>query len=195
MARWIALTISVPHHVGHVCQQYIEISIVDFFGKSVVFVRKGIDHVGDILLKCLYVLRIVDKSSKTMVHAESEIGRERVAVAEYILYDTLVSRRHHGMEVLTIADLIDVRPCRKVDIAVLAEDHALSVDDYFHFTFQYDDDKVISWAAGAGVSDVVAALNFTSEYIALYISHFLNGVFTEKNRRFKCFCPFFPHFR
>ena len=190
----IPFTVFVPHHVGHVGKQDVEICIVDFLRESVGLVRKRSNHVGDVFLEGLYILRIVDAAAKTMVQAEFEIRRKGVPVAEDVFHDALVRGCHHCMEIVSITDFIDVRPCREIDVTVLSETYLLAVYYYFYLAFEYDDDKMVFGAPRAGIPDMVASLDFTGEDIIFDISDFLYCLFAEQYCRFKGLCPFFSHF-
>ena len=50
VVRRTAFAVSVPHHIGHVGQEYVEICIIDLLGKPVVLFRQGFDQIADILL-------------------------------------------------------------------------------------------------------------------------------------------------
>ena len=64
-----------------------------------------------------------DKDFHAMVTATDK------SIVEDIFDYAFVRRGHHCMEVLVVADFVDVRPCRKVDVGILPEIESFTVYD------------------------------------------------------------------
>ena len=122
MMGWVAFPISSPHHVRHVCQQDVEVCVIDLFCKQMILVGKGGNHVAYVLLKGLDVILIHYFAADAVVDSEFEVRREWIPVAE----DVVALLKEKGIE----ATLVNARfamPFDKDMINKLTDNHSLLV--------------------------------------------------------------------
>ena len=173
----------LPYHIRHIGQQDIEIRIVQFLCEMVVPVGQGVDHVIDILAQHFDIVGIHCMTSDSVVDPETEIRRKRIPVAENILHNGLVRSGYHRMESLPVFYLIDVRPCRQIDICSRSELEPFSIDYQSDRTLENDDHKVILRPPRLLVHNVVFSHDLACEDIAVDVAHTGDALLPEENGR------------
>ena len=87
------------------------------------------------------------------------------------------------MEILVVSDLVNVRPCRKIDVGVPAESELLTIDYDFDVSLKDYDDKMVFGPSRRVIDDMVRALDFTGEDIVVDIAHAGDVLGSENHRR------------